>query len=49
MIGDMMVGGALVEDTLALWAGSLRAINEWMRPLFTQEHVAASAWRASGG
>ena len=43
MIRDPMIGGAPVEDTLALWASSLRAVKQRIRPLFTQERVAASA------
>jgi SRSO17 transposase len=38
-----MIGGASVEDTLALWASSLRDAKRRIRPLFTQERVAASA------
>ena len=38
-----MIGGASVEDTLTLWASSLRDVKQRMRPLFTQERVAASA------
>ena len=38
-----MIGGASVEDTLTLWASSLRDIKQRIRPLFTQERVAASA------
>lgn len=45
MIRDMMIGGASVEETLELWASSLREIKERIRPLFTQERVAASAGR----
>ena len=40
-----MSGGASVEETLELWASSLRGIKERIRPLFTQERVAASAAR----
>ena len=40
-----MSGGASVEDTLALWALSLRDIKRRIGPLFTQERVAASAGR----
>ena len=40
-----MTGGASVEETLELWASSLRRIKEQVRPLFTQERVAASAGR----
>ena len=38
-----MIGGASVEDTLTLWASSLRDAKQRIRPLFTQERVAASA------
>ena len=43
MIRDLMIGGASVENTLALWASSLRDAKQRIRPLFTQERVAASA------
>src|SRR6202142_2039190 len=43
MIRTMMSGGASVEETLELWASSLGGIKERVRPLFTQERVAASA------
>jgi SRSO17 transposase len=43
MIQDLMTGGASIEDTLAFWAASLRAAKQRMRPLFTQDRVAASA------
>src|ERR1700760_501241 len=43
MIQDLMSGGASVEDTLELWASSLRDVKNRIRPLFTQERVAASA------
>src|SRR5579863_5159234 len=43
MIRDLMIGGASVEDTLTLWAWSLRDTKQRIRPLFTQERVAASA------
>src|ERR1700746_1363040 len=43
MIRDLMIGGASVEDTLTLWASSLRDIKQRNRPLFAQERVAASA------
>src|SRR6185295_15755056 len=43
MIRDLMIGGASVEDTLTLWALSLRDAKQRIRPLFTQERVAASA------
>jgi SRSO17 transposase len=45
MIRTMMNGGASVEETLELWASSLRGIKERIGPLFTQERVAASAAR----
>ena len=38
------MAGASVETTLELWAASLREVKGRMRPLFTQERVAASAW-----
>ncbi len=38
-----MAGGALIEETLKLWASSLRAAKARMRPLFMQERMAASA------
>jgi len=34
---------ASVEETLALWAASLREIKKRIRPLFTQERVAMNA------
>ena len=37
------MAGASVEATLELWARSLRDVKGRMRPLFTQERVAASA------
>jgi SRSO17 transposase len=37
------MGGASVEATLELWASELSAAKARMRPLFTQERVAASA------
>jgi SRSO17 transposase len=37
------VAGVAVEDALELWAGSLREVKRRIRPLFTQERVAASA------
>jgi SRSO17 transposase len=43
MFQDMMSGGASVEDTLELWACSLRDVKGRLRPLFTQDRVAASA------
>ena len=38
--------GASIETTLELWASSLRDVKGRMRPLFTQERVAASAGSA---
>jgi SRSO17 transposase len=38
-----LVSGASIETTLELWASSLREIKARIRPLFTQERVAASA------
>lgn len=35
--------GASIEETLELWASSLRDVKARMRPLFCQERVAASA------
>jgi SRSO17 transposase len=35
--------GVLIEATLELWASSLRHVKQRIRPLFTQERVAASA------
>jgi hypothetical protein len=37
-----MAGGS-IETTLELWASSLRDVKARIRPLFTQERVAASA------
>ena len=37
------MSGASIEETLELWATSLRDVKGRMRPLFTQEWVAASA------
>src|SRR6202140_5549042 len=37
------MAGASIETTLELWASSLRDIKARVRPLFTQERVAASA------
>ena len=37
------MSGASIEATLELWAASLRELKGRMRPLFTQERVAASA------
>ena len=43
MVQNMMNGGASVEDTLELWASSLRDVQGRIQPLFTQDRVAASA------
>ncbi|MDR3474169.1 MAG: IS701 family transposase, partial [Devosia sp.] len=43
MIQDLMTGGASLEETLSLWAASLREAKRRIRPLFTQDRVAASA------
>jgi SRSO17 transposase len=37
------MSSASIEETLELWAASLREAKARMRPLFTQERVAASA------
>src|SRR5215212_7003020 len=37
------VSGASIETTLELWASSLRDAKARIRPLFTQDRVAASA------
>ena len=37
------MSGASIEETWELWAASLREVKARMRPLFTQERVAASA------
>lgn len=37
------MAGASIEETLALWASSLRDVKARMRPLFRQERVAISA------
>ena len=37
------MAGASIEATLELWSSSLRDVKERIRPLFTQERVAASA------
>src|SRR5476649_2865880 len=43
MIRRSWMSGVSIEATLELWASSLRDIKVRMRPLFTQERVAASA------
>ena len=37
------MSGVSIEETLELWSASLREVKARMRPLFTQERVAASA------
>jgi len=37
------MSGASIGTTLELWASALRDLKSRMRPLFTQERVAASA------
>jgi SRSO17 transposase len=49
MIRDLMIGGGSVEDTLTLWASSLREAKLRIRLLFTQDRVAASASRFLDG
>src|SRR4051812_49588044 len=43
MVGRGWMSGASIEETLELWAASLREVKGRMRPLFTQDRVAASA------
>src|SRR3982751_4946827 len=43
MIWRSWMAGASIETTLELWASSLRAAKQRIRPLFTQARVAASA------
>src|SRR5258708_1241877 len=43
MIRRSWMTGASIETTLERWASSLRDVKGRMRPLFTQERVAASA------
>src|SRR5258707_1311586 len=43
MIRRSWMTGASIETTLELWASSVRDVKGRMRPLFTQERVAASA------
>ena len=43
MIRRSWTPGASIEETLALWAASLREIKKRIRPLFTQERVATNA------
>src|SRR5271167_3986235 len=37
------MAGASIETTLELWASSLRDVKQRIRPLFSQDRVAASA------
>jgi SRSO17 transposase len=43
------MAGASIEATLELWASSLRDVKARIRPLFTQERVAASAGQLLDG
>src|SRR5436305_803971 len=43
MVGRGWMGGAAIEETVELWAASLREVKARMRPLFTQARVASSA------
>ena len=43
MIRRSWTQAASIEETLALWAASLREIKQRIRPLFTQERVATNA------
>src|SRR3954453_13464895 len=43
MIRRSWTQAASIEETLALWAASLREIKKRIRPLFTQERVATNA------
>ena len=43
MVGRSWITSASIETTLGLWASSLRDVKARIRPLFTQERVAASA------
>src|SRR3981081_2814587 len=43
MIRMSWARAASVEETLALWAASLREIKQRIRPVFTQERVATNA------
>src|SRR3954453_17662286 len=49
MVGRGWMSGASIEETLELWAASLREVKARMRPLFTQDRVAASAGLFGGG
>ena len=43
MIRRSWTQAASIEETLALWAASLREVKQLIRPLFKQDRVAASA------
>src|SRR5476651_2642280 len=43
------MAGASIEATLELWASSLRDVKARLGPLFSQERVAASAWKFLDG
>src|SRR6187455_1446297 len=43
VVGRGWMSGISIEETLELWASSLRYAKARMRPLFTQDRVAASA------
>src|SRR3954465_9035175 len=43
MVGRGWMSGASIEETLELWAASLREVKGRMRPLFKQERMAVSA------
>ena len=43
MIRRSWTQAASIEETLALWAASLRDVKKLIRPLFTQERVATNA------
>src|SRR3954467_1050258 len=43
MIGRGWMSGASIEETLELWAASLREIKQRIRPLFRQQRVATNA------
>src|SRR6476661_8133969 len=43
VVGRGWMSGISIEQTLELWASSLRDAKARMRPLFTQDRVAASA------
>src|SRR6187551_2873658 len=43
VVGRGWMSGISIEETLELWASSLRYAKARMRPLFTQDRIAASA------